>query len=480
MKVRFCPSPTGVPHVGLLRTALFNWYHAKHNDGEFIFRLEDTDDARNTENSKTQIVKALTWLGVTPDAGYTIDKGNIELDNDYVQSNRNAIYFEVLNKLVEHGFVYRSYSTKEEIDKRNLANNRPLNKGYDNYDRYTSTSSLNDLKSSDDPYVYRFRLPDEDITVHDLVRGEVRFPASEFVDFPVARSDGKFLYNFVNPVDDALMGVTDILRGEDLLPSTGKQVALWSALHTVGFTDVARPVYGHLPYITGSDNKKLSKRDSNSDFFHLIREGFIPSGLTNYMMLLGWGQSNQDVFTDNEIITRFDVSKVSSNPAQFDMKKAAAINAEHIRSLDDAEFSKLLISFLADHSDYIMNAKAIVLVDKLAPVIKTRVQVLSEAIPYLSSVFTDYTPAVVEDVAKSNIEFVKTVVESIPEDQFNVPLLTDSIAQAIAASEGKFSNKTVFRPLGTVLSGEKRFLPPVELMSALGKTQTIKILNSAV
>jgi glutamyl-tRNA synthetase len=480
MKVRFCPSPTGVPHVGLLRTALYNWYHAKHHNGEFIFRLEDTDDARNTEESKTQIVKALTWLGIQPNAGYFVKNGTIVFDDNYVQSNRNSIYVDILNKLIDKGFVYKSYSTKEEIDARNSSAGRPLNKGYDNFDREVHDETLQLLALTNKPFVYRFKLPAKDIVISDHVRGEVRFPVSEFVDFPVARSDGKFLYNFVNPVDDALMGVTDILRGEDLLPSTGKQVALWSALYEIGVTSVSEPIYSHLPYIMGSDKKKLSKRDSNSDFFHLVREGFIPAGLINYLMLLGWGQSNQDLFNDEELAKKFDVSKVSSNPAQFDMKKAMAINAEHIRLLDDEKFGVVLVNFLNEYSDFDIDEKKKELVVALAPVIKTRIQLLSEAVPYLKSALTDYSPEKITGEAKNNIEFVFNVISNIPADQFTISNVTESLAEAIEASNGVFSNKTVFRPLGSVLSGQKRFLPPTEFMVGIGKEHTTELLNQAL
>jgi glutamyl-tRNA synthetase len=479
MKVRFCPSPTGVPHVGLLRTALYNWYHTKHNSGGFIFRLEDTDDARNTEESRTEIVKALAWLGITPDEGYTVDGDTVTFDTEYVQSARNAVYSDALDKLIAAGYVYKSYSSDRDIKARNFVNHRPVNQGYDNHDRNLTVEEIAKLEAKGVPFVYRFRLPDEDIVVNDLVRGSVVFHAENFVDFPVARGDGKFLYNFVNPVDDALMGVTDILRGEDLLPSTGKQVALWKALYAVGLTTVETPVYGHLPYIMGSDKKKLSKRDASSDFFHLVREGFIPSGLTNYLMLLGWGQSNNDLFSHEEFVTLFDVTKVSSNPAQFDMKKAMAINAEHIRMLDDETFGDILLAYLKDYSELDVVGKE----DKvlaLANVLKTRIQLLKEAVPYLRSTLTDYVPTKVDELDKANIVFVKSVIESIPEGQFTVSEVTERLSAAIAGGNGEFSNKTVFRPLGRLLSGEQRFLPPNDYMVAVGKDETLRLIDAAL
>jgi glutamyl-tRNA synthetase len=221
--VRFCPSPTGTPHVGLIRTALFNWAYARHTGGKLVFRIEDTDAARDSEESYLQLIDGLRWLNIDWDEG-------IEVGGDhgpYRQSQRGDIYQSVIEKLKASGHLYESFATGEEIEARNIANGRDPKQGYDNFERDLTDAEIQAFTDEGRKPALRLRVPDTDLSFDDLVRGDITFPAGSFSDFVVVRPNGAPLYTFVNPVDDALMGITHVLRGEDLLPSTPRQIALY-------------------------------------------------------------------------------------------------------------------------------------------------------------------------------------------------------------------------------------------------------------
>jgi glutamyl-tRNA synthetase len=273
VRVRFCPSPTGTPHVGLIRTALFNWAYARHTGGKLIFRIEDTDAARDSEESFLQLLDALRWLRIDWDEG--IDVGGPQAP--YRQSQRTGIYLDLIEKLTASGHLYESYATGEEIEARNVANGRDPKQGYDNFERHLTQEQRDAYRVEGREPALRLRVPDTDLSFDDLVRGEITFPAGSFSDFVVVRPNGAPLYTFVNPVDDALMGITHVLRGEDLLSSTPRQIALYYALIEIGVTTFV-PRFGHLPYVMGDGNKKLSKRDPESNLFHHRDRGFIPEG----------------------------------------------------------------------------------------------------------------------------------------------------------------------------------------------------------
>jgi glutamyl-tRNA synthetase len=284
VRVRFCPSPTGTPHVGLVRTALFNWAYARHCQGTFVFRIEDTDAARDSEESYHAILDALRWLGLDWDEGPEIGGPHAP----YRQSQRGELYRDVIAGLVKAGEAYPAYSTPEEVEARHLAAGRNPKLGYDNFDRDLTDAQRAAFDAEGRKPVLRLRMPDEDITWHDLVRGETTFAAGTVPDFALTRASGDPLYTLVNPVDDALMRITHVLRGEDLLPSTPRQIALHRALIRIGVGE-AIPEYAHLPTVLGEGTKKLSKRDPQSNLFLHRDRGFLPEGLLNYLALLGWG-----------------------------------------------------------------------------------------------------------------------------------------------------------------------------------------------
>ena len=345
VRVRFCPSPTGVPHVGLIRTALFNWAYARHCGGDFVFRIEDTDAQRDSEESYSALLDALRWLGLDWDEGPEVG-GQY---GPYRQSERMDIYREVLARLSASGEVYEAYSTPEEVEARHLAAGRNPKLGYDNYDRTLTDEQRAAYRAEGRRPVTRLRMPDDDLGWHDLVRGEMSYAAGSVPDFALTRGNGEPLYTLVNPVDDALMKITHVLRGEDLMPSTPRQIALYQALIRVGVADRI-PEFAHLPTVLGEGTRKLSKRDPQSNLFAHRERGFIPEGLLNYLALLGWSIApDRDVFSLDEMVRAFDVADVNANPARFDQKKADAINAEHIRLLDADDFTARLRAYFAEH-----------------------------------------------------------------------------------------------------------------------------------
>ncbi|MEY4417570.1 MAG: hypothetical protein RIQ88_8 [Actinomycetota bacterium] len=481
IRVRFCPSPTGTPHVGLIRTALFNWAYARHTGGTFIFRIEDTDAERDSEESFEMILDGLGWLGLNWDEGVNVGGPN----EPYRQSERTHIYLEVIEKLKASGHIYESYLTAEEIDERNKANGRAVQLGYDNSERNLTEEQKAAYKAQGRSPALRVRVPDVDITFTDLVRGEITFPAGSFPDFVVVRPNGQPLYTLVNPVDDALMGVTHVLRGEDLLSSTPRQIALYNAMFEAGITKFI-PQFGHLPFVMGEGNKKLSKRDPQSNLFHHRDRGFIPEGLLNYLALLGWSISaDRDVFSLAEMVEAFDVKNVNPNPARFDQKKADAINASHIRLLDVTDFTKRIIPYLQtagvlgkDVSD-----REMAILQEAAPLIQERIVVLSEAVGMLSFMFVDAAQISIDDDARAGLpedskEITLAAIEVLHQlDEFVTEKIQLSLNTRLIEQMGQ-KPRNAFGPLRTAISG-KRISPPLfESMQIIGKEQTLARLKA--
>lgn len=343
VRVRFCPSPTGVPHVGLIRTALFNWAYARHRGGTFVFRVEDTDVARDSEESYLALLEALRWLGLNWDEGPEVGGPY----GPYRQSQRTEIYRDVVARLLAAGEAYHAFSTPAEVEARHIAAGRNPKLGYDNFDRELTEAQRSAYLAEGRRPVVRLRMPDNDLSWHDLVRGPTSFAAGAVPDFALTRASGEPLYTLVNPCDDALMKITHVLRGEDLLPSTPRQLALYQALIRIGAAEWV-PEFAHLPTVLGEGTKKLSKRDPQSNLFAHRERGFIPEGLLNYLALLGWAiADDHDLFSVDEMVAAFDVADVNSNPARFDQKKADALNAEHLRMLGADDFAGRLRDYLA-------------------------------------------------------------------------------------------------------------------------------------
>ena len=481
VRVRFCPSPTGLPHVGMVRTALFNWAYARHTGGKMIFRVEDTDAARDSEESYRQLVDALTWLEIDWDEG--VEKGGPH--EPYRQSQRHDIYREVLEKLIASGAVYESYSTAEEIDARNAAAGRAKQLGYDNYDRTLTDEQKAAFRAEGREPAWRLRVPEEDVTYVDLIRGEVTFPAGSFPDFVVVRAGGIPLYTFTNPVDDALMGITHVLRGEDLMPSTARQLALYGALIDAGVTDFV-PRFAHMPLVLGEEGtKKLSKRDPKADLFLQREKGFIHEGLLNYLSLLGWSiASDRDVFTRQELIEAFDIVNVNPNPARFDQKKAESINGDHIRMLEPDDFASRLVPYLVG-AGVVSTPPTDVqreMLAKAAPLVQERMQMLGEAPGLLGFLFRDVEtydedalkglPANAAEVLAASIE----ALEGVPADAFHAEAIQAALAGSLIDGMG-LKPRVAYGPARVALSGRRVSPPLFESMELLGKDVSIARLE---
>ncbi|MGI5217170.1 glutamate--tRNA ligase [Nocardia sp. CA-290969] len=479
VRVRFCPSPTGTPHVGLIRTALFNWAYAKHHGGAFVFRIEDTDAARDSEESYLALLDALRWLGLEWDEGPEIGGPYAP----YRQSQRREIHLDVVRKLLEAGEAYESFSTPDEVEARHRAAGRDPKLGYDNYDRDLTPEQIAEYKAAGRGAVVRLRMPDTDLTWHDLVRGETTFKAGTVPDFALTRGTGDPLYTLVNPVDDATMRITHVLRGEDLLSSTPRQLALYAALRRIGVTDFT-PEFGHLPFVMGQGNKKLSKRDPESNLFLHRDRGFIPEGLLNYLALLGWSiADDHDVFTMDEMIAAFDISKVNSNPARFDQKKADAINAEHIRMLAPADFAGRLREYFVRHG-YIGEGIDEKLFAEAAELVQTRIVVLADAWDLLRFLFAPAEDFAIDPAAgKKNLgEAARPVLDATVEALEPLTAWTaGEIEEALKTAlieRLELKPRKAFAPVRVAVTGSHISPPLYESMELLGRAETMRRLRA--
>lgn len=481
VRVRFCPSPTGTPHVGLIRTALFNWAWARHTGGTLVFRIEDTDAARDSEESFQQILDALGWLGITWDEGVNVGGPH----EPYRQSQRGEIYQDVLTRLVAGGYVYEDFSTPEEVEQRHRAKGEDPKRGYDNFDRDLTEEQKDAFRAEGRKPVLRLRMPDEDITFTDLVRGEITFKAGSVPDFVVARANGQPLYTLVNPVDDALMGITHVLRGEDLLSSTPRQIALYRALMGIGVAEFI-PEFGHLPYVMGEGNKKLSKRDPESNLFHHRDNGFIPEGLLNYLALLGWSLSaDEDIFTVDQLVANFDIHDVLANPARFDLKKATAINGTHVRMLDPRDFRDRLIPYLrsAGLVGETLTEKENDVLDRAAPLVQERMNLLGETPGLLGFLLLpDEQIEIAPDAAKQLkdsapqvLDAALTALESL--EEFSAEKIEIALREAIVDGLG-IKPRLAFGPVRTAVSGQRISPPLFESLEILGKESSLKRIRA--
>jgi glutamyl-tRNA synthetase len=481
-RTRFCPSPTGTVHVGLLRTALFNWAHARHTGGTFVFRIEDTDASRDSEESYRHLLDSLRWLGLEWDEGPEVGGPH----GPYRQSERHEVYREVAQQLLASGHAYESFSTNDEVEARRLAAGQDPKLGYDNADRFLTDEQKAALRAEGREPVLRLRMPDEDLTWTDLVRGEIRFAAGSVPDFVIVRANGAPLYPFVNPVDDALMGITDVLRGEDLLPSTPRQLALYAALTDIGVASGA-PRFGHLPYVTGEGNKKLSKRDPQSNVDVYRERGFVPQGFANYLALLGWSiAEDRDVFSMAEMVEAFDITRVSANPARFDLKKAEAINASHLRALPVEDFTARVVPFLA-HAGLVSEpptAEQRRVLDAIAPLAQERMIVLSDAVGLLGFLFVDdveIDPAAAAkqlagQEAAEVLDAAATALRELPD--WTTAGIEAALKEALVEGLGR-KPRQAFGPVRVAVSGRTVSPPLYESLELLGRERTLARLTAA-
>ena len=482
--MRFPPSPTGLLTVGNIRSALFNWAFARHYGGKLVLRIEDTDTARNTEEGYQYTYDSLRWLGLTWDEGPEVG-GDF---GPYLQSERMDVYADVVAKLLAAGKAYHCYCSQEELDqRREAARTAGQHSGYDGHCRTLTEEQVKAYVDEGRRPVVRLRMPDRPIVFDDLVRGEITFLPENLGDYVLVRANGYPLYPLVNPVDDALMGITHVLRGEDLLPSTPRQIALYEALADIGIGSGRTPRFGHLPFVMGEGNKRLSKRDKGSGLGEYMERGFLPEGLLNYLALLGWSiADDRDVFTMDEMIKAFDIRKVNSNAARFDPKKCEAINAAHMRMLPADEFGSRMIPFLAaagllpaEPSD-----EQLAVLRAAVPLVQERMNTLSESVDMLGFLFVDEDAFTVDPDAAAKVLTgdAGAVLEASAKALADVEWTTEAIEAALRASliDGLgLKPKNAFGPVRVAISGRRISPPLFESLELLGREKSLHRLERA-
>ncbi|MEO6821106.1 MAG: glutamate--tRNA ligase [Candidatus Nanopelagicales bacterium] len=486
IRVRFCPSPTGNPHVGMIRTALFNWAYARHTGGTFVFRIEDTDSARDSEQSYDDLIAALRWLGLDWDEGPEVGGPH----GPYRQSQRLDIYRDVAGRLVAAGWAYESFSTPDEVEARRRAAGQDPKLGYDNADRALTEEQKDRYRAEGRAPVLRLRMPDR---AHwewdDIVRGEMSFGGEHVPDYVIVRGNGEPLYTLVNPVDDALMGVTHVLRGEDLLSSTPRQIALYEALAEVGVGSGATPRFGHLPYVMGEGNKKLSKRDPQSSLDHYRTNGYLPEGLLNYLALLGWSAGeDREFFSPQEMAALFEVSRVQPNPARFDPKKCLAINADWIRRISAEDLGHRLVPYLQAQgslpADPTPGQREVVAA--AVPMVQERMETLVEGARSLHFLLVAEADFAVDDAdgekflgadAQPTLQAAYDVLASLP--QFTHEDIEASLRGALVDGLG-LKPKVAFTPVRVAVTGSRISPPLFESLELLGRTRTLQRLSGAL
>ncbi len=476
VRVRFCPSPTGNPHVGMVRTALFNWAHARHTGGTFVFRIEDTDSARDSEQSYEALLKTLRWLHLDWDEGPEVG-GPYE---PYRQSQRLASYKEVAQRLLTEGKAYRCYCTPEELEaRRELARKEGRAPGYEGTCRNLTPEEIADYEAAGRRPVVRVQMPDHDWEWDDLVRGPIHVRDEHVPDFVIVRANGEPLYTLVNPVDDIAMGITDVLRGEDLLSSTPRQLALYELL------GAPVPRFGHLPYVMGEGNKKLSKRDPQADFNAYIEQGYLPEAMANYLALLGWSiGDDREFFSLQELAANFDVSTVNPSPARFDVKKCRAINGDWIRALDVDDLVDRMIPFLQRDSvlaDPVTDDQ-LALLKQATPLVQERLETLDQVSGMLGFLFADVQ---IEDEAREKL-LDEQGMEVVAAAATAVAELPDFTADAIQAAlrarlvdEMGLKPKLAFGPVRVAITGRRVSPPLFESMELLGREESLRRLTRA-
>ena len=483
IRVRFCPSPTGNPHVGMARTALFNWAFARHHGGTFVFRIEDTDAERDSEDSYLMLLDALRWLGLDWDEGPEVGGPY----GPYRQSERMDIYADVARRLVEAGHAYPCYCTAEELEaEREAARAAGRTQGYSGRCRHLTPEQRAAFEAEGRSAVTRFAMPDRDWTWDDLVRGELTFGREHVPDYVIVRANGDPLYTLVNPVDDALMRITHVLRGEDLLSSTPRQLAMYAALADIGVGDGGTPRFGHLPYVMGEGNKKLSKRDPESALLMYREEGYLPEALLNYLALLGWSMGeDREFFSMPQMAEAFDISRVSPNPARFDLKKCTAINGDWIRSLTPEEFAERLVPFL--QRDGLLadppTARQREVLAEAVPLVQERMETLAQTRGMLGFLFVDPADFAIDpDQSVDDEESQRVLAASLEALTGLTAWAAEPIEQALrgALIEGLgLKPKVAFGAVRIAVTGRRVSPPLFESMEILGREETLRRLQAA-
>jgi glutamyl-tRNA synthetase len=467
VRTRFAPAPSGSIHVGNARTGLFSWAFARHHGGTFVLRIEDTDASRVTEEAVHGVIESLRWLGLDWDEGPDVGGPHAP----YRQSQRMDIYRETVERLLEQGDAYRCYCTEEELkERRAAAQARGEPSGYDGRCRDPEVRAA--FEAEGRASVIRFRMPDGDHVLNDLVKGEVRWGPGMLRDFVLMRSDGSPVFLLAVAVDDMLMGITHVIRGDDLLDSAPRNAAVIDAL---GGTP---PAYAHVPQVNGSDGKPLSKRHGSTSVEAFREQGIVSEALMNYLALLGWSKDSETTFLSKaELIDAFDLDRVSRNPARFDLEKLLWMNNHYVQSLDDDDLASRCLHFLSVAG----LSPDLDLLRRAMPLVKERMRTLSESAQLLRFLFTDdiapdeKASAVIAGAPDAYLESVAAALDTLQ------PWRADAIKDALdaCASAAGLNRTKGFQPVRAAVTGSTVSPPLPESLELLGRERTLARLRAA-
>jgi glutamyl-tRNA synthetase len=469
VRCRFAPAPSGSIHVGNARSALFSWLHARHLGGVFTLRVEDTDASRVTEEAYLGVLDDLRWLGLAWDEGPDVGGPN----GPYRQSERLDIYREMTERLAASGHAYRCWCTPEELEERRkaaLASGEPP--GYDGRCRERPAEEVAAFEAEGRPFAIRFRMPEREWVIDDLVKGEVRWQPGDLRDFVIVRSDGSPVFLLAVAVDDMLMGVTHVVRGDDLLASAPRNAAVIEAL---GGTP---PVYAHVPQVLGPDGKPLSKRHGATSVAAFREQGFLPEAMVNYLALLGWAKDDHTTFLSREeLIEAFDLSHVSHNPAVFDTQKLEWMNNHSIQSLDDDDLAARCVPFLSEAGlsvDPELLARAM-------PIVRERMKTLAEAPVLLRFLFTDDVAPndkAADLIGKAPAGYLKDAADRLDALERWETEEIQSVLDGLA-SEAELSRTKGWQPIRAAVTGSNVSPPLPESLALLGHERTVARIRAA-
>lgn len=468
VRVRIAPSPTGHLHVGTARTALFNWLFAKHNGGKFILRIEDTDLARSKKEYENEIISGLQWLGIDWDEG----PNNGGPYGPYRQTERRAIYKTYIQRLLDADHAYYCICTSEELEKKRAmlaaAGKAPI---YDNACRAANRKN--------GPGVIRFKIPEEKTTFHDIIRGDVTFDGTLFGDIVIAKDIESPFYNIAVVIDDYEMKISHVIRGEEHLGNTPKQLFFHRAL------GIPPPIYAHLPLLLNKNRAKLSKRDATTvGIDEYDRAGYLPTAIVNFIALLGWHpKDNKELLTREELIAAFDIERAQKAGAVFDIEKLTWLNAAYIKMMDDTTLHTMLVERDA-HNKKMLSELHEGQQLKLVHATKDRMKTLNDFSESIKGVVTigEYEAALLawketpQDTIKKNLETTKKLLEKMTGKNF----VKEKLERAFTPLTNERGRGEVLWPLRVALSGLERSPGPFEIMDIIGKNKTLERIAAAI
>ena len=484
VRVRFAPSPTGFVHIGSLRTALYNYLFAKKMGGEYILRVEDTDQTRLVEGAIENMLNAMSWGGVNHSEGVMLDEnGNIVQKGEYgpyIQSERLDIYKEYIQELLDSGKAYYCFCSKERLDevreKQKEAGETPK---YDGHCRDLSKEEIEEKIAAGIPYVIRLRLPENHvIKFTDLVRGETEFNTNDLDDQVLIKTDGFPTYHFAVVVDDHLMKITHVIRGEEWVSSTPKHVYLYEAFGWEA------PTFVHLPNILNKEKKKLSKRHGDVAVEDFKKKGYLPEGLVNYVALVGWSpEENKEIFSMEELEQAFSIERVSKSGGVFDTEKLNWVNQHYMKDADDAMLTDLAIPFLVE-AGFVTEEEAKEKYDFLkgmVSVLKEKLQYVKEITDHASIFFGDTVELETEECGEFlKLEHIPTLVDALIEKLSNMEVLDEASAKAMLKEiqkEHGIKGKNLFMGSRISLTGQMHGPDLNKIMEVIGKETCLNRLN---